>query len=398
MKVLIVNKFLYPNGGSETYIFELGKYLQEAGHAVQYFGMEHEGRIVGNAVNSYTANMDFHTGKLQKLFYPFKIIYSKEARKKIRCVLEDFNPDVVHLNNINFQITPSVIDEIRSYERKKKKKIMIVSTAHDSQWVCPGHLLMIPSTGELCEKCTWGNVGQCYKNRCIHNSRVKSLLGSIEAKFYRMRKTYGKVDCIICPSNFLKGQLDKYELLKDKTKVLHNFVKRPEHIECIDKTYILYFGRYSKEKGIETLLKVCRELQEVSFVFAGSGPLESEIDALPNVINKGFLKEQELNRVIQGAKVVLCPSECYENCPFSVMESIVNGTPVIASNLGGLPELVEDGVNGRLFQSGNTEELKGKILEFWNGSEATAAMYENCKKTQFDTVEEYGEKLLKVYR
>ena len=102
MKILIVNKFLYPNGGSETYIFEIGKQLQKMGHEVQYFGMEHEGRVVGNRAESYTSNMDFHTGKLAKLLYPFKIIYSKEARQKIRVVLDDFKPDVVHLNNFTY--------------------------------------------------------------------------------------------------------------------------------------------------------------------------------------------------------------------------------------------------------------------------------------------------------
>ena len=117
MKILIVNKFLYPNGGSETYIFEIGKQLQKMGHEVQYFGMEHEGRVVGNHAESYTSNMDFHTGKLAKLLYPFKIIYSSEARKKIRQVLKDFKPDVIHLNNFNFQLTPSIILEIQKKVR-----------------------------------------------------------------------------------------------------------------------------------------------------------------------------------------------------------------------------------------------------------------------------------------
>ena len=113
MKVLLINKFLYPNGGSETYIFKLGEYLQSIGHEVQYFGMEHEGRIVGNRVDSYTSDMDFHGGsKLGKLTYPIKTIYSAEARKKIRLVLDDFKPDVCHLNNFNYQLTPSVILEI----------------------------------------------------------------------------------------------------------------------------------------------------------------------------------------------------------------------------------------------------------------------------------------------
>ena len=107
MKVLIVNKFLYPNGGSETYIFKLGEALEQHGHEVQYFGMEHEGRRVGNRVNAYTSDMDFHGGS--KLTYPIKTIYSSEARKKLRLVLDDFQPDVCHLNNFNYQLTPTSV-------------------------------------------------------------------------------------------------------------------------------------------------------------------------------------------------------------------------------------------------------------------------------------------------
>ena len=82
MKILIVNKFLYPNGGSETYIFKIGRQLQEMGHEVQYFGMEHEGRIVGNRAESYTSNLDFHTGKLQKFLYPLKIILFRRGSEE----------------------------------------------------------------------------------------------------------------------------------------------------------------------------------------------------------------------------------------------------------------------------------------------------------------------------
>ena len=86
---------MYPNGGSETYIFKLGEALEQHGHEVQYFGMEHEGRCVGNRVNAYTSDMDFHGGsKLNKLTYPIKTIYSKEARAQLRKVLDDFKPDV----------------------------------------------------------------------------------------------------------------------------------------------------------------------------------------------------------------------------------------------------------------------------------------------------------------
>ena len=104
MRILLINKFLHPNGGSETYIFKLGDFLKEQGHEVQYFGMEHEGRCVGNRVNVYTSDMDFHQGSmLAKLTYPVKTIYSSEARKKLRLVLDDFRPDVCHINNVEYQ-------------------------------------------------------------------------------------------------------------------------------------------------------------------------------------------------------------------------------------------------------------------------------------------------------
>lgn len=414
MKILMVNKFLYPNGGSETYIFQLGEELQKKGHEVQYFGMEHTGRIVGNRAERYTADMDFHTGKLQKLLYPFKIIYSREAKRKLLEVLRDMNPDVVHLNNINFQLTPSVIYAVRSYEKKTGRRVKLVYTAHDYQWVCPNHMMRIPSTGKICFACRDGHFGACSKNRCIHNSRIKSLLGTIEATFYARRKTYGMVDVIICPSEFMKKQLDTNPLLAEKTVMLRNFVERAAEEKPQrgadagrrsgqegEKTpdYVLYFGRFSEEKGIDTLLAACKALPEISFVFAGSGPLEERIGQVNNVENRGFVTGEALHRLIAGARFSVYPSEWYENCPFSVMESQMYGTPVLVSDLGGAPELVQAGRTGELFRGGDAEELAAHIRELWEQPERCREYRENCKKINFDTVEEYCDKIVrKVYQ
>ncbi len=396
MKVLIVNKFLFPNGGSETYIFEIGKQLTKMGHEVQYFGMEHEGRIVGNHAESYTADMNFHGGGLGKLLYPFKIIYSREARQKIRVVLEDFKPDVVHLNNFNFQITPSVIYEIRKWEKTVGKKIPIIFTAHDYQWVCPNHMMMVPATGELCFRCKGAKFGECAKNRCIHNSRIKSLLGTIEAKLYYALHTYQKVDKIICPSRFMQEKLASNPALADKLTVFYNFLNE-EKQRAEKKDYVLYFGRFSEEKGVRTLLEVCKKLPEIPFVFAGGGPLAAELSAYPNVENRGFLHGEELKRIIAEAKFTIFPSEWYENCPFSVMETQWYGTPIIASDIGGVPELVRDGVTGELFEAGNAEALKMKILKLWKDEKLLRSYCEGCAELSFDSVETYCQKLLKLY-
>lgn len=398
MKILIVNKFLYPNGGSETYIFEIGKQFLKMGHDVQYFGMEHKGRVVGNRMDSYTSSMDFHSGVWKKFTYPFKIIYSGEARKKIRLVLDDFEPDVIHLNNFNFQLTPSIIYEIRKWEKQRGKRVAVIYTAHDYQWVCPNHMMMIPSTGEKCFRCRDGRFENCSKNRCIHNSVVRSLLGMMEAKLYHRLKTYGKVDVVICPSEFMKKKLATDALLEGKLKTLYNFIEKTPFSDVEKKDYVLYFGRYSEEKGVRTLLKACAALPEIIFLFAGSGSLEKEISAYPNARNLGFLKGEELKKVIREAKFTVFPSEWYENCPFTVMETQSYGTPVVAADIGGVPELVRDGVTGELFASGNAEELKSKIKKLWEDTELCRKYTHNCRYVMFDSVEEYCDKLLEIYR
>lgn len=399
MRVLMINKFLYPNGGSETYVFKLGDYLKSQGHEVQYFGMEHEGRCVGNTVNSYTSNMDFHGGsKLSKLTYPIKTIYSFEAREKLRLVLDDFQPNVVHINNFNYQLTPSIILEIVKWKKKTGKQCRIVFTAHDYQLVCPNHMLNNPNTRENCEKCLNGHFLNCIKGKCIHGSTAKSAIGMAEAVFWKMKGVYKYIDTMICCSKFLKTKMDTNPLFAKKTVVLHNFVDRVEWKDTVKKDYVLYFGRFSKEKGIDTLIKVCKEMPDVQFIFAGTGPLERKIKKIPNIKNLGFQTGEALETLIREARFSIYPSEWYENCPFSVMESQMYGTPVLGANIGGIPELIEVGRTGELFESGNAAELKTKIQKLWADQKLTDQYSRNCKEISFDDIEEYTEKLMRVYR
>jgi glycosyltransferase involved in cell wall biosynthesis len=397
MKILLINKFLYPNGGSETYIFKLGEYLKKHGHEVQYFGMEHEGRCVGNNVGAYTGSMDFHNGSVfSKVLYPLKTIYSIEARRKIRRVLDDFKPDVCHLNNFNYQLTPSIILEIIKWRTQTKRECKIVYTAHDYQLVCPNHLMNNPNTHKNCEKCIGGYFINCIKGKCIHGSVVKSTIGAMEAIYWNNRKVYKYIDTIICCSNFMKTKLDTNPLFAKKTIVMHNFVDKTEQYEAERGNYVLYFGRYSEEKGVKTLIEVCRALPEIQFVFAGSGPLEKEINNVKNINNVGFQDKNSLEKLIREALFSICPSECYDNCPFSVMESMSYGTPVLGADIGGIPELINGNENGELFQSGNLEDLKDKIRYMYSTN--LIRYYENCKSTGFDTLDKYYDKLLKIYK
>ena len=398
MKVLMVNKFLYPNGGSETYILKLGQCLESQGHEVQYFGMEHEKRCVGNKAEAYTANMDFHSAsKTKKLVYSFSTIYSSQARKKIRQVLQDLKPDVVHLNNFNYQLTPSIILEIVKWRKQENRKCRIMYTAHDYQLLCPNHMLNNPNTHENCEKCLRGNFVNCIKGNCIHNSKAKSIVGALEAYFWKYQGVYKYIDKIICCSSFMKDKMDSNSLFRDKTIAIHNFVEEAEQKATVKKNYILYFGRYSKEKGTTLLVDVCKELPEIPFVFAGAGPLEKDVDSVPNIKNVGFKSGEELELLIREALFSVYPSQGYENCPFSVMESQVYGTLVLGANIGGIPELIEDKVTGELFESGNSAELKQKIETLWNDKKVSKEYTKNCQKVKFDTIDEYASKLFEIY-
>lgn len=395
MKILLVNKFLYPKGGSETYIFKLGDVLKKHGHTVEYFGLENEKNIVTNSADSYVSHIDFSEGIKKNLKAPFRIIYSTEARRKIRKVLDTFNPDIVHLNNIQFQLTPSIILETHKYRKEKNQNLKIIYTAHDYQLVCPSHGLY-DNDINICEKCLDGNYMNCLKTKCIKNSYAKSLLGTVDAYLWKYSKAYDYVDKIVCPSEFLKSKLDTQKGFADKTVAIHNFFDADELPNVKKENYVLQFGRLTKEKGTYTLLKAAKNLPDVKFVFAGSGEAEDEIKKVPNAQYVGFKTGEELKNLIAKASVSICPSEWYENCPFSVIESQIYGTPVIGARMGGIPELIKEGETGLLFESGNAQELTEKILQML-GKNTLENFTTNSKNISFETSETYYNKLMDLY-
>ena len=396
MKILMVNKFLYPKGGAETYVLKLGACLASQGHEVQYFGMDHERRCVGNRVGAYTRNMDFHGGsRLVKLTYPLRTIYSSEARRKIRRVLEDFQPDVCHLNNFNYQLTPSIILEIRKWEKERGRRCKIIYTAHDPQLVCPNHMCMNPNTLEVCRECFGGKYGNCLKGRCIHGSYARSFLGTVEATLWNRMDVYRQIDTIVCCSRFMKELLDTNPVLAERTVAMHNFIEPAEPKTVQKKDYVLYFGRYSQEKGVKTLVQAAKSLPQIPFVFAGSGPLEELLDGVDNITNVGFQTGEDLERLIREARFSVIPSEWYENCPFSVLESISLSTPVLGADIGGIPELIRVGETGELFVSGDQQRLAECIAGLWNDPARTEAYSRNCAEAAFDTVQQYTQKLIR---
>lgn len=346
MKVLLVNKFHYRKGGSETYYFTLAEALKAHGHEVVFFAMQDEKNIPCEQEGYFVSNAAVNGGIKSKLNMILHLTYSKEAYSKMKQLLQAEQPDLVILNLVHKQITLSVIDAIKEYDLN----LPVFWTMHDLIAVCPSYS-MRDGSGNICEKCLGGDYSHCVKNKCIKGSTLMSILSGYEAEYIRKRKWYDKVDLFICPSEFYRKKLTEGNFTKSPIVTMRNplpmdtvFEQRKEN-----EGYTLYFGRLSPEKGVKTLIEAAKKCG-CHLVILGTGPQEEELKALAegydNIQFKGFQTGETLKNYVRNSRCVVLPSEWYENGPYSAMEAMALGKPLIVSNMGGLPELVEDGVNG----------------------------------------------------
>lgn len=398
MKILLVNKFHYLKGGSEKYYFELGKLLKENGHEVAFFSMKDEKNIKTDCKEYFVEPIDLNTGSKLKAL---DVIYSKENEKKMEEALEDFKPDIVHINNFQRQLSASIIKPI------KKRKIPIVFTAHDVQAICPA-IVMLDSNKEICEKCMHGKYINCIKNKCIKDSNLKSILGAIEGKYYRNKKIYTKkIDKIITPSEFYRTKLIEDGIGQDKIVALHNFIDIDEYnVPREDEGYALYIGRLSKEKGIFNLIKAISNLEEGKLRIAGDGP---EKEAIIQFVHEnhledrikllGFVDKNEIKEQIRKCRFVVVPSIWYENCPYSVMETLAIGKPVIGADIGGIPELVQNQYTGITYKFDDIEELSLNMDVLFSDEELARRLGDNAKEQakKLYTKKVYYDKILKIY-
>lgn len=410
MKVLLVNKFFYRKGGSETYLFALAEGLHEQGHEVAFFSMCHPSNAE-SSWNKYFVSEKEYNGKIsvvQKAKAALTIAYSFEARNKFEALLNDFQPDVIHLNLVHRQITFAILDA----PYLKKHRVPVVYTSHEYSLICPAYT-MINGHRENCEACIHGAFGHVVSNVCTKGSMAKSLLSGFEAEFLKHTHSYDKIDLIIACSNFMKKKLDEGGY-GNRTIALQNFLSRAQVKmgECVSngqkygdelsgkRPYFLFFGRLSKEKGVLSLLRAfiasCRPVASDSCLpqnwdlhIVGEGPEYASIVRLldeaprllrPRIIISGYKSGIELYNEIGNARFSVLPSEWYENMPYSGLESLASQTPVIGGDIGGIPEIVLEGKTGFLFPSGDIESLSSRLIAAANLAESEySAMQHECQ-------------------
>ena len=398
MKILLVNKFHYLKGGSEKYYFELGELLKENGHEVAFFSMKDDKNIETGCKEYFVETIDLNNGSKLKAF---DVIYNKANKQLMEEALDKFKPDIVHINNFQRQLSASIIKPI------KNRNIPIVFTAHDVQAICPA-ILMLDSKKNICEDCIRGKYINCIKKKCIKNSNLKSILGAIEGKYYRIKKIYTKkIDKIITPTEFYKTKLIEDGIDKNKIIAIHNFVDTKEYdIERKDEGYALYIGRLSKEKGILNLIKAFSNVKKGELKIAGEGPEKENIikfieeNKLQHRIKiLGFINKDEVKEKIRKCRFVVVPSIWYENCPYSIVEALAIGKPVIGTDIGGIPEIVKNKKSGLTYKYDDINQLTNKMEKLYKNKELAKKLGDTAKEQakKLYSKDVYYKKIINIY-
>ncbi len=407
MNILQINNFYYKRGGSEAHFLGLIKLLESNGHNVIVFSTKNEKTLESKYSKYFPKYSDLSQKMnfIKKINRMFSFFINFKALKNLRKLIKENKIDIAHIHNIYHHLTPAILKIL------KKNNIKIAMTLHDYKVICPNYKLF--NRGKTCEECKNKKYFNCYKNSCIENSRAKSLLGTLEMYFQRIFYPYSKlVDVFIAPSEFMKNELLKFDFENKNIEVLHNFVNiNTENKEPETGDYFLYFGRLAKEKGLKEFIEILSEIKSgFKFLIAGSGPEETNLKNLVNNFgleskiqflgNFGDDRQDELKKLINNSKFIVIPNIWYENCSIAILETMTIGKAILASNLGGNAELVEDGNTGILFDISNKKETIDKINEILYNQELAINMGKNAKikaNNEFNK-EIYYKKLIEIYQ
>lgn len=374
MRILLVNYRYFISGGPEKYMFNIKKMLEEHGHEVIPFSI-HSNKNVETEYSKYfvepiggrDATYFDEVKKTPKSIWQMltRSIYSVEVKKAIQKEIRDVKPDLVYIIHFVNKLSPSVITGA------KKMGLPVVLRLSDYFLLCPRFDFMYQK--KVCEDCLTCGYRSCIKKRCVKGSLFASVVRVFSMKVHSALNIYKNVDMFITPSEFLKKKLVANGFNAEKIVCIPTFTASKTEVgEPKVGTYGLYFGRVTEEKGVETVIQAYEKLPDYRVKIMGDDTTEEAVRLkkyieekhLDNIEFLGFKSGAELEDVIKEARFTLIPSIWYDNLPNTALESFQYSKPVIASNIGSLPELVIDGFNGYLFEPGNAQELAEKIKQF----------------------------------
>ena len=362
MKILLINNFHYRKGGSEAVYFNMARMLMQQGHEVVFFSCTSPQNEQCDSNRYFVAP----NSSLPMAHGAMRYIYNREAQRSLEQLIQEEQPDIAHIHLFWGGLSTSILDTLR------KHRIPVVHTAHDYRMVCPAYTFR-RADGTICEECKGGKYYRCLKHRCSRNSLVHSLLMSVEMYLRNhWHKALKKIDGIVFVSRFAHDKHIEFTPQLAQTKSIVSYNTIPEIEECFVSRgrgeYYLFFGRLSYEKGIKTLIEAFTALNGPKLKIVGTGPEEETLKAYvaehhaeQKIEFVGYRKGDELKELIRDASFVVVPSEWYENNPMTIIEAYSAGIPVIGAHIGGIPEIIDEGHTGYLFQSGDIQGLTETI-------------------------------------
>lgn len=375
MRILHVNKYMYRRGGAEAYLLDVADLQRAAGHHVNVWGMAHPQNIPGLPLaDTFAPAIELEpapAGGLAKVRAGARMIWSTSSAKGITAALRQARPDVIHAHNIYHQLSPSILFAAR------RAGVPVVMTLHDYKLACPSYQLL--DHGQLCDACVRGGPWQAARRRCKDGSLAASSLLAIESTIHRALSAYRDVDVLVAPSQFLADVMHRAKVDIAPIRVVNHFVELDAGGAGSDsdaswvaartaQPRIVFAGRLSHEKGVDTLVRAMALVSAPGQLhIAGDGPLRSELETLAEAVAPGRvtfhgrLDKAELQGLVGSAVAGVVPSRWHENQPMTILEAFGLATPIVCTDLGGMPELVRDGVEGLVVPADDVPALAAAL-------------------------------------
>lgn len=360
MKILLIDVYNFNKGGAETVCFNTGKMLENNGHEVIYFTLKWNKNLPSPFAKYFPESKETRKGLFRQVINLRNYFYYPDAAKKLEQLILDERPEIAHIHLMWGQISPSIFPVLKRYH------IPIIFTVHDYRMICPAYSFK-NGTGKVCEACSGKYFYRCFTHKCTKGSYFLSIFMAAEMYFRNKYFNPNKyIDGLLYVSNFARKKHEQYmPAFKNKPNiVLHNFsTSITDSKKSVLDKYFLFLGRLSEEKGIITLMKAVKENPGARLKIVGAGPLEHKLkefksqNGLNNIEFLGYKSGKELIELKQKAYFTVVPSEWYENNPMAIIESYAEGVPVIGSNIGGIPEIIDEGKTGYIFTPQDYKEL-----------------------------------------
>ncbi len=410
MRVLLINNYLYLRGGAERSFFAITDLLKAHGHEVIHFACRHPQNIPSPYESFFPTS-----GQLDRLSYFLtapaalaQMIYNRPAAQALSRLLRRVRPDVAHLNNIYHHLSPSILPVLARHN------IPTVLHLRDPKLICPAIYMF--RRGRFCNLCLGHRIWPLLLHRCSQHSLARSVGLAFEALAQDLFGFYRRcVDFYICPSRFLHCQIVSRGFRASRVLTLPNFVTAPStntplatDSAALDlpNRYLFCASRLTSDKGLFILLEAARRKPNIPLLIAGRGPARQQMSAfiqrhqLSNVRLLDFQNEQVLAQLFRNATASIVPSLLPENCPNVILESAAQSCPVIASDLGGIDELITDRHNGWLITPGQPDSLAQAMSQAFTDPQGSARLGRAAKQRiiQDHHPERFYCTLIEIYR